>query len=159
MMARFVITITILFISCVFAGSAFCKDNTPCLEKMIIGRTDNLQNSLSANKKYFLDLKKVDATLLRKGEEQSIGRVLSLSKISIRKAVRLLLESQIIKTYWHLEAKLCLVKEDKSKERDILYYQGTHTYCTNECLNNDFEFAVKVSNITGEIILLGPGQI
>ena len=118
--------------------------------------TENPKKVL-VNKKYFSNLEKRDATRIKSGEEQLIGRFLDISfkSISPDKLVLFLLESQIIATYWHIGSELCLIKETKSKESYTAYFYGLHKYCTNKCEQDTLKFSVKINKKSGEMFLGG----
>ncbi len=118
--------------------------------------TENPKKVL-VNKKYFSNLEKKDATRIKSGEMQMIGKFLDTAfrSISPDKLVLFLIESQIITTYWHLGSELCLVKEANEKDSYTAYFTGSHKYCTNKCEEDVLKFSVKINKKSGEMSLCG----
>lgn len=109
------------------------------------------------NNHYLSDLDRSDATNLIKGKPLVIGRFkeLSAAGISAQQFVFFLLESQIIKTYWHLESKLCLVSEEDGKMFYTAHFEGTHIYYTNSRNEQHFSFTVRINKRTGLMEISG----
>ncbi|MBI3813327.1 MAG: hypothetical protein HY279_02525 [Nitrospinae bacterium] len=103
------------------------------------------------NNNYFSDLDRPDATNLTKGKSLVIGtfKGLSVAGISAQHLVFFLLESQIIKTYVHLESKLCLVSEEDGKTSYTANFEGAHIYYTNMRNEQPFSFTVRINKKTG----------
>lgn len=131
------------------------------LKKYMIGAQPLLgagrDKKVLVNNKFFTRLTRVDATRISKDEVKVIGNYLerSFSSTSAKTIAKFLLESQIIETFWHLEARLCLYREDDGKKEYVAYYHGVHSYCTNECLDKKFDFAIRVNKETGELSIFG----
>ncbi len=118
---------------------------------------DAQRKQVHINEHYFSDLRRGDATRLVKNTEHVIGtfRDLSFKRLSPRQLVRFLLQAQIIETYWHLEAELCVVSEEDQPERYRAEFRGVHRYCTNRCEEEAFTFAVRIDKKTGAMALIG----
>ncbi|HOX45864.1 MAG TPA: hypothetical protein PK668_19845 [Myxococcota bacterium] len=105
---------------------------------------------------YFGDLERPDATRLGKGAQASLGTLKKLpAGLSHADLARFLVESQLVQTYWHLEARLCpgSVQDDAGAYRIEL--RGTHSYCTNRCQDDPVEFAVRLDKQTGAMTIEG----
>ena len=109
------------------------------------------------SERYFSGLRRGDATRLGKGIEHQIGtfRDLSFKRLGPRQLVLFLLQAQIIETYWHLEAELCMVSEEDKPESYRAQFHGVHRYCTNSCEEDAFAFTVNINKKTGGLSLIG----
>jgi hypothetical protein len=105
---------------------------------------------------FFSDLDRPDATRLEKGARAVIGTLKQMPPGLDYAAVgRFLVESQIIRTYWHIEARLCpgAVQDDAVAWR--LELGGVHTYCTDRCQDDPVAFAVRIDKQSGEMSIEG----
>lgn len=116
---------------------------------------DRKGGGLVVDSRYFTGLKRVDATR-NAGGIQVVGRVLDfgLKKLRPRDIVSMLLESQIVGTYWHLHSFLCLENENDDARQYLARLTGTHVYCTNTCHNDPLDFSLKIDKETGKIALI-----
>jgi hypothetical protein len=73
--------------------------------------------------------------------EGTIGR---LRKAGGREMARRLIEAEIIRTYWHLEAVVNLEAETAGKDGWEGSYRGRHVYYTNDRNVRPFAFRVKM---------------
>ncbi len=130
---------------------------TPFDQPDLLLAKDPQRKQVHINERYFSDLRRGDATRLGKGIEHKIGtfRDLSFKRLSPRQIVLFLLQAQIIETYWHLEAELCMVSEEDQPERYRAEFRGVHRYCTNRCEEEAFAFAVRIDKKTGNVTLIG----
>lgn len=98
------------------------------------------------------DLRRVDATRLRKGERQVVGalRPETVAALGLRGAALLLIHAGVIGTYWHIGAELRIEAERKG-ELDVA---GTHEYFTNERNEGRVAFTVAISE-GGEVAVIG----
>ena len=105
------------------------------------------------DKQYLSDLKVLDATNLR--EDSIIGTVKTplLEAWEAKKIVRFLLDAEIIRTYIHLEANLCVTKETETDELYEVHFDAVHSYCTNECVEKPYSFSVQIDKSTGEVMV------
>ncbi|MFH0798714.1 MAG: hypothetical protein V2A66_00875 [Pseudomonadota bacterium] len=103
------------------------------------------------NARYFSQLKRIDATSAMPGPGQLIGKVLRPGAIAPEKLAHFLLESQVIETYRHLEADLCLQREEKKEGVYTAFFSGVHKYCTNECHETPFKFFIRIDGKSGEM--------
>ena len=115
------------------------------------------QKKVTVNNQYFSDLRRGDATRLGMGQEHRLGefRDLAYTRLTPRALVLFLIQSQIIETYWHLEAKLCLLREEDRPDAYQAWFHGVHTYFTNEQNDEPYAFIVTIDKKTGEMILTG----
>ena len=118
---------------------------------------DAQRKEVHINKNHFSDLRRGDATRLGKGIEHQIGtfRDLAFKRLNPRQLVLFLLQAQIIETYWHLEAELCMVSEEDKPESYRAQFRGVHRYCTNSCEEDAFAFTVHINKKTGGLSLIG----
>ncbi len=126
-------------------------------QKNVLLAKNGQSKTVQINQNYFSDLRRGDATRLGKGIEHPIGsfRDLSFQRLSPRELVLFLLRAQIIETYWHLEAELCLLGEKETPEAYQAEYSGVHKYCTNRCEEEAFAFSVRIDKKTGAMTLIG----
>lgn len=137
---------------------------TKCLVQLNISRNDNafanknFGDKVKVNDSRFSELIILDATRPKnysdKGGEQ-VGKLKNLSKADFRDAAVYLVKNQILKTYWHLGSKVCLIDENTDK-LDTLYvahFTGTHEFCTNECETEELDFRVMMEKDSGFIYL------
>lgn len=106
------------------------------------------------NGQFFSDLERADATRLGRREVRVVGKLLGHA-IAPRALATFLLESQIVQTYAHLDATLCLVKEEESAASYAALFDGVHRYCTNRCDEEEYRFVVKLDKGSGEISVEG----
>lgn len=124
--------------------------------EMLLGK-DKVNKRVVINNRYFSTLEKADATRLPAGTVKSVGKYLDTSfrLLSPKQIVRFLLDAQIITTYWHLEAELCLTGEKDGKDAYVAAFTGVHRYCTNQCKTDSLEFTVTIDRNTGNISVTG----
>jgi hypothetical protein len=106
------------------------------------------------NSRYFSDCRRTDATRPM-AEKTEIGLALpsALKAFKAPKIALFLLDSQIIITYWHLEARLILKKESESPELYSAVFSGYHSYCTNDCDKAPLNFTITIEKKTGRMFL------
>lgn len=63
--------------------------------------------------------------------------------------VRFLLQSEIIRTYWHLKAALCPTSLNQTPDIYEQRFFATHTYCTSECFMKSYSFAISINKKNG----------
>ncbi|MBT4856963.1 hypothetical protein HON52_02125 [Candidatus Uhrbacteria bacterium] len=104
----------------------------------------------------FGDVSVHSATGFGEGEDEVVITTATqelLEKVSPSEIVDALLRTQIIGLYAHLDGSACLVAEETVDGLYIATYEGVHSYCTNECVDDEFSFAVRVNTVSGEITL------
>ena len=94
--------------------------------------------------------------MLCKTEEKfliGIYRDISFKYLSAPQVTEFLIESQVVNTYWHVEADFCLTEEVDTSERYVARYKGKHIYYTN-CENQDpLDFTIIIEKKSGHIFL------
>jgi len=119
----------------------------------IIGRSEKL-HKIAVEASLFGELIRGDAT--RKTEEKfliGIYRDISFKYLSAPQVTEFLIESQVVNTYWHVEADFCLTEEVDTSERYVARYKGKHIYYTN-CENQDpLDFTIIIEKKSGHIFL------
>ena len=131
----------------------------PGLEKysvngvIIIGRSEKLRR-VAVEVSLFSDLSRADATRPVQGRFK-IGtyRDLPFAVLKPRQIAEFLIESQIINTFWHVEADLCLVAEEDSADSYRAHFKGKHIYFTNERNEEPLDFTIIIDKKTGEMFL------
>lgn len=121
-----------------------------------IAWADNAGKRIVINNLYFDDLQFRDATTLRP-EPLDIGKVKPtlLSIWPSRTLTSFLLETQMIDTYWHIGATVCLAEEQETSEMYTARFKASHEYFTNERNVENYNFAIRVYKKTGLIQIFG----
>ncbi len=111
----------------------------------------------AVSKRYFSPLTRVDATGLEPGQRKDIGRLqpVSLGMPALRDIALFLLESQIIRTYWHVESVICLTGDYDSSDIYSAFFKGIHKYFTNSYNEEKLIFSITVNKLTGTMTLEG----
>lgn len=104
------------------------------------------------DKRFFSDLSVVEVVGGLKNEI-TIGTATPelLRRMPADIIVRFLLQSEIIRTYWHLRAELCPTTLNQTADVYEQHFSATHTYCTNECLMEFYTFTVSINKKNGVI--------
>lgn len=104
------------------------------------------------DQRFFSDLKVVEVVGGLK-EEVQIGTATPelLRRMPPAIIARFLLQSEIIRTYWHLKAELCPTAETQTADLYEQRFFATHTYCTNECLVKPYTFTIRINKHTDAI--------
>jgi len=106
------------------------------------------------DQRFFGDLYVVDVTSeVREGKEKQIGIATPelLRRLPLSVLTRFLIDSQVIKTYWHLGATLCPTRENQTADIYEQTFHGKHSYCTSECYTKAYNFTVRINKKTGAI--------
>lgn len=108
------------------------------------------------NSLYFSDLLKADGTRREPGDTQVIGyfKDLGFKRLSPRQLTLFLIESQIIQTYWHVEAELSLFSEEETEDLYSAQFKGQHIYFTNERNASPLDFTVHIDKRNGEMTVI-----
>lgn len=114
---------------------------------------EEVESSLYMNAKYFSNLVYIDAV---SGDVADVGSVKPalLEKLSYRDVAFLLMHTAHIRTYMHLEASIKLVEEDDTESLYSAKYDAIHSYCTNECNDDEYSFNVTIDKKTGVVSVL-----
>lgn len=98
------------------------------------------------DERFFGDLAVVDVPRMAVGDEAAIGtfkgRVKNL--IPPRQLVELLIRAGVLQTFWHLEAKVCLVEETGGETSYTGSFAAEHVYFTSEENRDTYSFDVTV---------------
>jgi hypothetical protein len=117
---------------------------------------DRAKKEVLVSAAHFSEIERRDATRISAGERLKLGTVTDKGLLGRpRELVLFLLDAQLIETYWHLEAQLCLVDEKDEQTRYRAHFTGVHRYCTNSCHNDSYAFAVEIDKTDGSMYLLG----
>lgn len=108
------------------------------------------------NSLYFSDLLKADGTRRESGGTQVIGyfKDLGFKRLSPRQLTLFLIESQIIQTYWHVEAELSLLSEEETEDLYSALFKGQHIFFTNERNTNELNFTVSIGIKDGRMEII-----
>ena len=98
------------------------------------------------DERFFGDLAVVDVPRMSAGDEAAIGtfkgRVQNL--IPPRQLVELLIRAGVIQTFWHLEARVCLVSETGGDTTYTGSFAAEHVYFTSEENRDAYSFDATV---------------
>jgi hypothetical protein len=120
----------------------------------VLFRSDK-SKAVVVNAHYFSDLTRQDVTgrPLRNGGLIGVAKPAALKRWQGAELLGLLLEQQIILTYAHIEATVCLVA---ATEKDGIYraeLTGEHVYFTNGRNVSGYKFTFELNAKSGEISL------
>lgn len=123
----------------------------PTNEIILLRAPDAIE--VAVNKKYFSDLTRQDVTrgLFRQAGLIGTATPLALKAFTPRQILTLLLQYQIIMTYAHIEADLCLISEQAQNGQYSATLTGEHTYYTNSRNVSSFAFDFTLNDKTGEM--------
>ncbi len=124
-----------------------------CKMKIIISQNDQ---PISLPTDIFTNIKSGDAHHWDVNtERKNIAYIKKTDRDNIpyRKLVELLIKSQTIATFDHIKAELCLKNESENDHEYTASFDGTHTYCTSECVDEKYSFIVHIDKTTGEIFI------
>ncbi len=125
--------------------------------EIILLRTPNAVE-VTINKKYFGDLTRQDATRGTFTEGGLIGTATphTLKIFTPRQILALLLQYQVILTYAHIEADICLIREQTQNGLYSAALTGEHTFYTNSRNVSSFGFEFVLNEKTGEMRVAQP---
>lgn len=69
--------------------------------------------------------------------------------------VGFLIESEIVRTYWHVEARLRLVEVAESEAGFRATVRGSHIYFTNDRNEDRYSFRIEVNTQSGAVFVVG----
>ena len=80
------------------------------------------------------------------GEELVVGQATPelMAMATPQEIIDVLINTQVIELYIHLYGEACQVHSGEDPEGYFAMYEGEHSYCTNECLDEAFSFGVEV---------------
>lgn len=122
-------------------------------ERYVIGRNDSLRR-VAVDSSLFSDLNRADATRRTEGKFL-IGtyRDIMFNVFTPAGLADILIESQIVNTYWHVESVFCLDSEEDSADAYTAHYKGKHIYFTNSKNEDPLDFSIIIDKKTGEMFL------
>ncbi len=108
------------------------------------GRTDS---AIVVSRDYAGELTIVDLPRLASGRQtQRIGQLAPAGMaLGGRAIVELLLASQIARSFWHMNALICLTAEDSRAGAYRAHFSAEHHYYTNEHVSPSYRFTLEVS--------------
>jgi hypothetical protein len=132
------------------------KGLVPANEIILLRAPDSVE--VTVNKKYFGDLTRQDATRAAFTQGGLIGTATphSLKIFTPRQILALLLQYQVILTYAHIEADICLTREQTQNGLYSAALTGEHTYYTNSRNVSSFGFEFTLNEKTGEMRVARP---
>lgn len=123
---------------------------------LLLGRREE-PKEVAVNERWFSDIVRGDATRLAKGQEHRLGefRDRAFQRLKPRDLVLFLLRSQLIETYWHLEAELTMTGEEDLPDSYRAAFRGVHAYFTDTREESAYAFSVVIDRRTGVMTLVG----
>lgn len=117
---------------------------------------DRAQRRVVVSAAHLSAVERVDAPRLAPGERRTVTTLRGAAlKARPRDLVLFLLDAQLVQTFWHLEADLCLRDERDTPARYAVRVEGMHRYCTNRCHDEPLAFTVEVNRVDGTVALVG----
>jgi hypothetical protein len=112
-------------------------------------------NEIFVNQRYFSQVARVDATKSIV-DRHEIGHVtpLALKTFGPEEILEILLKYELIRTYAHLEADVCLVSAQRLKDNWMADIRGQHTYYTSKKHVKGYEFRFELNLKTGNLAVL-----
>jgi hypothetical protein len=126
---------------------AYDIDGTP-----LLARNED-ERRVVANERFFFDLTRADATRVTGRTAIGVFKDTTFASLSPAALAAFLLESQIVITYWHVEALLTRVMETETGKMYTARFRGEHTYFTNEKNSSSLDFALEIDKISGHLFL------
>ena len=120
---------------------------------IIVGRSEKLHR-VAVEVSFFSDLRRADAAGSTPGRilvgtcKAALFRIFTCAEIA-----EFLIESQIVNTFWHVEADFCLVKEDDTESSYMAHYKGKHIYFTNSKNEDPLDFSIIIDKRTGDMFV------
>ena len=104
----------------------------------------------------FGDLTAVDATRLRRGATALIGSVRPAARQSLGDLaiLEMLVRSEIIQTYVHIESELCVADPVGAGGAVTIAVHGSHAYVTSEVQRDPLRFTLQI-DATGVMTVIG----
>lgn len=105
------------------------------------------EGGIRVSKGYASDLTIVDLPRLARAKETKvIGRLTPTADLGRRELVELLLASHIARSFWHMEATLCLLEEEAPAGGVYrARFHAEHHYYTNEHVSPEYRFSLTVA--------------
>ncbi|MBN1618419.1 hypothetical protein JW887_03700 [Candidatus Dojkabacteria bacterium] len=126
-------------------------------ENLSIGDSSFLLYSYSTDKVYlnsefFSNIKRVSVENV--DEKEKIGTYKGYDlphNYEYSEIFKFLLDTEILYSYEHIPAEICLYKVDDNRQEYVAYYVGEYYVCTNDCLNISYDFKMTLDKETGDI--------
>jgi hypothetical protein len=100
-----------------------------------------------ADQDWLTEIHVTDATRLPPGESVAVARLGPKGcRTPPRALARLLMETGILRCYWHLEATVCLRAETAGSNAWEGRYEGEHVYYTSRRNTGAFRFTLRVAD-------------
>lgn len=96
------------------------------------------------NSSFFTDLQRVDLTSL--SGEIAVGKAtpLLMESWTPREVIVFLLESEVLMSFLHLDADVCISDEGQDDHSLVFELRGTHRFCTNECQELSYALLLRI---------------
>lgn len=108
------------------------------------------------NERLFGPFVRPDAPRLAAGERVEVGVVKDRRILADPLALSsFLVESELIRTYWHIEARLRLTDVETTATGFRASFHGSHLYFTNRRTEDKYAFRVEVDTGTGAVAVVG----
>ena len=106
---------------------------------------------LVVNKKYFSDLQQIDLTRFSNIQTVWTFKDLNFESLSPKQMFEFLINSQILGTFIHIEANICMLNETDSADLYEATFQAEHIYYTNDRNIDSYSFTFTIDKITWKI--------
>jgi hypothetical protein len=108
------------------------------------------------NERFFGPFVRPDAPRLSPGERMQIGAIRDPRLLADPLAVvSFLLDSELVRTYWHIGARLSLLEVSETYTGFWATVRGSHRYFTNESNEEAYSFTVEVVIESGLVYVVG----
>jgi hypothetical protein len=108
------------------------------------------------NERFFGPFVRPDLPRLGVGERVDVGTVKDRRILADPLAlVGFLIESEVLRTYWHVEARLRLVELAESEDGFQATVRGSHIYFTNDSNEDRYAFRIEVNTRSGAVRAVG----
>lgn len=112
--------------------------------------------SVQVNSQWFGNLTRYDVTReLAKRADVGIATPFTLSRFSPAEIAEVLVRYQLLRTYVHLEATVCLENVTRRGDTTDLQISGSHIYYTSKKHKQGFAFVLRINHESGMINVSG----
>lgn len=144
--------IILLFIGLLVAGFYLKtklnpSENLSCINKISVDRFANTSETIMKAEN-IQNLEKVNVVKLT--TKKSIG-LYKGTLIDPYEIFKLLVQTRKIDTFLHLSSDLCVTKEMTVGDDYIAQVHAKHSYCTNKCITEDYNFEFGFNTKTQEV--------
>jgi hypothetical protein len=109
------------------------------------------------NAEFFSDVNRIHLTRLDSRREVGIAKAALLAEWNAKRIFQFLIRSNILSSYIHTDAELCLTDVDDNEETYEERYDAVHSYYTNQKNQDDYQFLIQIDKKTG-LISVAPSQ-